>query len=225
MKVFLVPVGSERYDLYCEATGDAEPPDDPAGGSSWWRRQVTRFRRTLAEAEAERHQRERAPGTERRGLWRTAVGKLAETVAEQRLLWRLRRQDAATLVHPLMPGPAALELARRQLTADRDKHRRWCAIDAGIAAVTAPIALLPGPNVFAYYFMFRALGHYYSLRGAARGLGGVEWTTEASPHLTALGAALSLDPGARQQRIEEISTALGLDRLAAFVNRVARPRA
>ena len=28
--------------------------------------------------------------------------------------------------------------------------------------------LVPGPNVIAYYFAFRMVGHYFSLRGARK---------------------------------------------------------
>lgn len=223
MDVFLVPVGSDQYELYCEVVAEVAPAADAAERPSWWQRQVRQFRQMLAEAEEDRHRREHGVQTKRRGLWRAAVGKLAEAVAEQRLLWHLRSETAATLVHADdLQGPVALEVARRQLTADRDKHRRWCVIDAALTIATAPIALLPGPNFFAYYFMFRTGGHYFSMRGAQRGLDGVTWHLRPSPHLTALGAALALDPDARQQRVEELAASLGLDRLAAFVNRVAR---
>jgi hypothetical protein len=223
MDVFLVPVGGDRHDLYCEVTAEVEPVAETAERPGWWQRQVRKFRQTLAEAEEERHHRERGLRSERRGVWRFVVGKLAEAVAEQRLLWHLRRETSATLVHAdTLTGPAALGVARRQLTADRDKHRRWCAIDAVLTIATAPVALLPGPNFLAYYFMFRTGGHYLSMRGAERGLNGVTWRLQPSRDLTELGAALALDPDARQRRVEELAASLGLDRLAAFVNRVAR---
>jgi hypothetical protein len=222
MDVFLVPVGGGRHELYCEVATEAEPEVQADDKPGWWQRQVRRFRQTLAEAEEERHRREHGQESERRGVWRYVVGKLAEAVAEQRLLWHLRRETAPTLVHAdLMTDAAALAAARKLLTADRDKHRRWCIIDAVLTIATTPIALLPGPNFLAYYFMFRTGGHYLSMRGAERGLS-VTWQLRPSGELSALGAALALDPDARELRVEELAAALGLDRLAAFVNRVAR---
>ena len=90
-----------------------------------------------------------------------------------------------------------------------------------LTLASVPFTLVPGPNVLAYYFVFRTVGHFLSMRGARQGLDGVTWETEASPHLTALRLALPLDPALRSRRVEEIAAALGLDRLPRFVEGVA----
>ena len=36
--------------------------------------------------------------------------------------------------------------------------------------VSGVLALVPGPNVLAYYFAFRVVGHWLSMRGARQGL-------------------------------------------------------
>lgn len=219
MDVFLVPAGDHRHQLYCEVATPAAGPSDAA--RSWRRRLTDLFHRVLAEGERARQAPDDAPlehGRVRRWLTR----KVAETVAEQRVLWHLRRETRARLVHPDdLSDTAALEAGRQLLKADRDKHLRWCVIDALLGLVSAPAALLPGPNVLAYYFVFRAVGHALSWRGARQGLTGIAWQPSPSAHLTALRRALHLDEEGRRRAVESIAAALGLERLRAFVDDVA----
>ncbi len=186
-----------------------------------WRRATTVFRRAVAEGEAERPD-EEAPAAARTRARRVVTRKLAEAVAEQRLLWHLRGQTTIRLVHPDDLSPAdARAASRRLLLADRDKHWRWGVVDGLLVLAAAPVALLPGPNLLAYYFIFRTVGHVLSLRGASHGLSHAAWTPVASAPLTALRAALTLDPEGRAARVGEIAGTLGLARLAPFVLRVA----
>jgi hypothetical protein len=219
MNVYLVPASPTRYELYCEVP--AAEPDETAGGTSVWARMKNVFHRTLAEGEAAR----RTPGLPAadQGRVRRWIGrKLADVVAEQRLLWHLRRQDEVHLIHPDdLPPDAAIAASRACLSADRDKHLRWCVIDGALVVVSAPVALLPGPNVLAYYFIFRTVAHCLSLRGAQRGLSRIAWTPDPSAPLTALRTALPLDAAARAARVAEIASALGLDHLAPFVEGIA----
>jgi len=223
MDIFLVPVARDRYELYCEVeTEDPAGDEDPSSG--WMRRQVRRFRAMMTEAEEERVRRERGEASASRGLTRWVVGKIAETVAEQRLLWNLRYATAARLVHPAdRDGRASLEIARQQFAADHAKHRRWLLFDVGVTAVTGPVFfMVPGPNVISWFFAFRALGHYYALRGARHALDGVVWTTQPSPDLASLRGVLGLESPERRARLEKIAEALGLKALPGFVERVAR---
>jgi hypothetical protein len=226
LEIFLVPVGRARHELYCETRSDedATAGDEPANG--WVRRQVARFRAMLAEAEDERVRSERGEVSEKRGMTKWVVGKLAETIAEQRLLWQLRRADAARLTHPAgRPGEDAMRIARAHFTADYGKHRRWLAIDALVASITGPVFfVVPGPNVISWYFAFRALGHFYAMQGARRALDHVRWDTRASQELQDIDAALGLERTERRARLDEIANALGLNALSGFVERVAQPR-
>lgn len=227
MDIYLLPVGGVRYELYCDVRGSdaGEVADDAEVRSGWMRRQVVRFRTMLAEAEAERDRAERGePGERRGGVGRWVMARLAETIAEQRLLWRVRRIDSARLVHPSdVPGPDALALAMRQFETDFGKHRRWGLIDAAVTAVTGPLFFfVPGPNLISWYFAFRALGHYYALRGARRATTRVTWETLASDALADVRDALGLEPVARRSRLDAIAAVLGLPKLTHFVERVAR---
>src|SRR5215510_4354557 len=127
MTVFLVPVGPDRYELYCEQPDEPAPGEDgSAPPRGLLRRWVHRFREMLAEAE---HERRRAPDPDARpSLGRRVKARLmrwvAESIAEQRLLWQLRGRAAATLVHPDdLPASQAQQLLRRSLQRDWEKHR------------------------------------------------------------------------------------------------------
>jgi len=225
MDVYLVPVGDSRYELYCELSGAGpDASSDRPEGASWWHRQVSRVRDLLNAAEEERRRRERGePGTGGR-VRRAVLRRVAEAVAEQRLLWNLRGLTSGRVFYPDdLPPAQVLPLVRASLRMDFEKHRRWCVIDALLFVLFIPLTVIPGPNLPTLYFSFRGLGHFFSLRGARQGLlDEFDWTVEASPHLSAVRAALGLEPAARRERLESGSAALGLEALPGFVARVAR---
>ncbi len=222
MDVFIVPVGADRHELYCEVADQPAAADDPRAGAAG--RLVRRFRQTMADAE---HARAAPSGdghpgwASRFGHW--ILGHVAEAVAEQRLLWHLRGQAEATLVHPdVLSEPEARALLRRTLARDRDRHRFWLVVDAVLAAITGPLFFfVPGPNLVAYYFVFRAVGHFFAWRGARRGLSEVRWGVAGRAELTAVGAALGLAPADWSARVRALAEQLGLQHLAAFVDKVA----
>jgi len=226
MTVFLVPTGAGRYALYCEVKEtEPDPVEPPRPPTSWRGRMLHQFRTTVADAEAEREREElgERPAS-KSGIGRYIVRKIAEAVAEQRLLWNLRRAVDVRLVHPDdVSGADALRVARAEFAADYRKHLTRGIINGTLSAVLgAVLFFVPGPNLIAYYFLFLAIGHYFALRGARRGLNGVSWTTEPSPTLTDVRAALALDAAIRRERLERITADLGLVRLWRFIERVAR---
>ena len=54
------------------------------------------------------------------------------------------------------------------LRRDHDRHRIWLVVNTVLLVLSAVLALVPGPNLVAYYFAFRVVGHWLSMRGAAR---------------------------------------------------------
>jgi K+-H+ exchange-related protein len=179
MKVFLVPAGAGRYELYCRTR--REPPAGPGKRRTLRARAMAAFSRVVAEGEAAR-QSESAPGAAQHSrLRRFITGRIAEAVAEQRLLWYIRNETAVELVHPDdLSDNRALEIVRAELQHDHDRHTRWTIIDGLLTIVAAPFALIPGPNLLGYYFLFRTVGHYLSVRGAKQGLNRITWTPTAS---------------------------------------------
>lgn len=226
MDVFLVPVAEDRYELYCEepeavAATASEPP------SGFLRRQAHRFREQLAEAERIRRGGDAAIGAEGGFSSRVKARTLrwiAESIAEQRLLWQLRRRDDAHLVYPSdLTQNQARQLLRRKLQRDFERHRFWLAIDGLGLAGSAILIVLPGPNVIGYYFLFRIAGHYLSVRGARHGMARVNWSTTPSDPLAALRGIMGVAPDAREARLREVASTLRLEHLASFFQRTAIP--
>jgi hypothetical protein len=223
MEVFLVPVGTARYELYCEVPDDPETPDsEPPRG--FFKRMVHPFRETLAESERER--RHDCKDHESAGWFSRVKTRMmrwvAESIAEQRLLWHLRRQVDATFFFPDdIPEASAIAERTRQLRADFDKHRFWLIIDSLGFIASGVLILVPGPNVLAYYFAFRLVGHFLSLRGARKGLTVVNWRNESSAPLTELRRTLDLGRDVREPRVRDIADRLRLEHLASFFERIA----
>ena len=222
MDVYLVPIGRDRYELYCEVPDEPEETveETPTGFVA---RMKHRLMALLAEAERERR---RSHTEEPKGTFaRTKAVILryvAETIAEQRLLWHLRRQDSARLFFPDdLDEPRASALLRRQLARDFEKHRFWLIVDSLGFVASGALVLLPGPNIVAYYFAFRMAGHYLSLRGARQGLDTVTWAAEESPPLSELRCAIDLNGDERERRVHDVAAALKLEHLVKFFERTA----
>lgn len=220
--VYVIPIGRDQYELYCEPS--VEPPSEVAGEPTAGI--VGRFRRRFVEMirAAEERQRDALPAA-KSWLGRMqdrSLGWVAQRIAEQRLLWSLRRQTSARAAHPDdMTFDDVMTLVRRSLRRDYERHRLWLAIDAVGLIASGPIAIIPGPNVLAYYFTFRVFGHWLSMRGASQGLHRITWSGRPCPPLTELRGLASLEPSAREERIEDIANRLRLQHLPIFLARVA----
>jgi hypothetical protein len=232
MDVYLVPVGPARHELYCEVPDEPEGDEGGEPPKGLFRRLRARFNAMLAEAERERRQeRSQADASDGAQGWGArfkvkAMRWVAESIAEQRLLWHLRRQTRARLFYPTDIDEAkAMSALKTQLKRDYEKHRFWLTIDALLFIASGVFFFVPGPNIIAYYFAFRLVGHYLSMRGARCGLTGIEWTTERSVPLAELRRAITLEPAAREERVQDVALKLRLEHLASFFARTAVPSA
>ena len=226
--VYLVPLGSDGYELFCDsAEGDDVPPLEQGSGSG---RLYARFRSMMAEVQGQRRARRLAevpadPATKQSWPIRmrnTVVGWVAEAIAEWRLLWHLRKQTALELVHPAdLDGDRALAAARRRLGRDAEHHLRRLFTSSILALLLGLLFFVPGPNVIGYYFGFLAVGHLLAWRGARHGLANVQWRTRASEPLGELRGILDLHPDERAGHVRDVAAKLGLDYLAPFVERMA----
>lgn len=225
MDVFLVPIGRGRHALYCEPA-DEPSPAAPAGERGIWRRMTHRFSEVLAAVEREQDAREHPESEKPAGLWPRArarvVAWMAEKIAEQRLLWRLRgRSQVRTFVPADLDAERALAIVRGNLLRDFDRHRWWLVVDLLGGAVALALTPIPGPNLFGYYFVFRIVGHFLALRGARHGLTGVRWDFEPSDALGDLSSLDVLPREERERRVHAVAERLGLPRLARFYDRTA----
>jgi hypothetical protein len=233
MDVFVIPVGRDRYELYCEATDESAVPDDAPEDGLLGRVQHKAIE-MLRSVEAE-HRAGNDDGA-RRGLVarirQRIVGWMAERIAEQRLLWNLRRTTAAVAAHPGdMSDEQVIALVRRLLQGDYDRHRKWSRIDGVLFVVTfvglGPLfVIIPGiANLPALYFGFVTILHVLSMRGALHGLRRVSWTGRVCPPLAELRGAAALEPEARGRHVRDIAARLRLPHLPRFFERVAMTRA
>jgi hypothetical protein len=219
--IYLLPVGPGRFELYSEPRED-ESAIGPQDGF------LTRHFHRLGEhwrgaVQAARHGADASSGQFTR--WRDwSVCHVADMIAEQRTLWAIRHETSGRFVYPSdLTEPAAADRRRGILMAARRHHGLWVILDGVLFLGSGLLALIPGPNLVAYYFGIRVVGHYLSWRGARHGLEVMQWVPQAEPALAELGALADVPRAARASRVAAIADALQLPRLAAFFDRAAVP--
>jgi hypothetical protein len=228
MDVFLIPTRTpEQYALYFEATDDDVVEAEEGVGLV--HRLKARFTEALREAEEwrqRRHDARAAPSGMLAWLRRKLMGFVVERIAEQRLLWHMRRATdiCARIPADLDPVEAHTRI-RLMLKRDADHHLKWLLIDFALLVCSVPLVVIPGPNLPGFYFTFQVVGHFLSWRGAKRGLVGTEWTFKPSDDLAELRQAMSLAAPQRQRRFRELAGRLRLEHLARFCEEVAAPTA
>jgi hypothetical protein len=228
MDVFVIPIGRDRYELYCEASTDGDvvesvPPTGLLGRLRY------RFGAMLRTVDQEQHHggdgHAASDGAPPRsglltGLKGLILKKIARRIADQRLLWNLRRQTVVVAAHPPdMTFEQVLALIHRMLRRDFERHRvRFAVYLVGLVA-SGLLAPFPGPNVLAYYFAFRVVGHWLSMRGATQGLSRISWSGRPCQALTDLRDVTTLEPRARDARISEVAGRLHLSHLTSLFRR------
>jgi hypothetical protein len=185
-----------------------------------------RYRFAMMVHQAEERQRSGAPPTPNASWWTRLqefiMAWVAERIAEQRLLWNLRRESSVVAAYPEdLSLDQALTLIRRTLQRDYERHRLWLVVDSILLILSGLLAILPGPNIIAYYFAFRVVGHWLSMRGASQGLQRIEWTGRPCEPLAELREVAALEGEARNRRVHEIAARLRLQHLSTFFERVA----
>ena len=226
MEIFLVPVGQNLYELYCEWTDDQKEKFDRESGQGVFATLGKRLRilfKRLQDNESEDIH-GASKWSKRLGMW---VARWAtKVIAEQRLLWHLRRQDKVILFHPDdLVEAQAMEIVLAHMKRDSERHRLWLVAYGFFLLLSVVLSVLPGPNFLAYYFSFRVVGHYLSWRGARCGLRKIRWQTRGSSELVMLREAISRSPAERVLRVEEVATRLHLERLGEFFERQVAPSA
>ncbi len=231
MDVFVIPVGPDRYDLYYERPADDDELTDtqPAGFLDKVRARFAAFIRAAEKHEHASPVEHAEPKSWAGRLHDRGMRWVAERIAEQRLLWNLRGQDAVTVMHPTdMSFPQVHTLVRDILKQDHDRRRKWMVIDGLLFLITfvalGPLfVLIPGvANLPALYFGFRTAGHFLSMRGASYGLSHVTWSGQPCPPLDELRALAGLEPHAREARLHDIAKRVRQEHLPKFFERVNR---
>jgi hypothetical protein len=228
MDVFLIPVGPDRYVLYYEQAVEPEPDDEPAptGLLARWQR---RFSELLRAAEERRQQGDDPASTSETWTGRMQdrmMSWIAKRVAEQRLLWNLRNQERVVVVHPSdMAFDAVMPHVLQALQRDYERHRNWLIVDTIGLVASGLLAIVPGPNLLAYYFLFRVGGHWLSMQGATQGRRRVQWEGRPCEPLAALRGIARMGRRERQGCVQQIASSLHLRNLPTFLERVAASNA
>lgn len=221
MDVYLIPVGPDAFECYYEAA-EEEEPEVPVEGQGFIARMRAKFNEQLKEAERARHQKSFEGSTTLIGRWqKRSMRWIAERIADQRLLWRLRKVEAATLhVAADLDTKEAEAIMRASMKRDADRHRNRLILHSLALIASAPVALVPGPNVLGYLFTFTVVGHFLAWRGAVKGLHQIAWTIRADEALTDLRRSFSLDAASRHRMIHDVAHRLHLPKMALFVERM-----
>ena len=228
MTVFLVPVGRDRFELYSESPEEAAVPlPDSAGRFKRWTHAANQQWHALVDsARSARHDTPHGPVPHgirwRLARWRDqVVCKLAESLAEQRTLWSLRKEAAATVRYPSTIDDArARTVLDRSFAAARRHHGVWLTVDLLMFIISGVLFFVPGPNIVAYYLAFRVVGHFNSWRGARQGAQ-IAWTFEPDANLAELASLVDVACETRAPLVAAIAARLNLTRLGVFFERVA----
>src|SRR5258705_10564198 len=127
MDVFVIPVAADRYELYCEAAVESRPEPEP-GSKGILGRIRYQFAVMLHQAEERRRGGLQPPrDTTRLGrLQEWIMAWVAERIAEQRLLWNLRRETTVAAFHPQdLTFEQAHHVIRRTRQRAWERHRLW----------------------------------------------------------------------------------------------------
>jgi len=222
MDVFVIPVDSEHHALYYEQQiEETEPDEEPASTGI-----IARFQRRFSELlrEAEQHgdeERDQTAASWTQRMQDRMMSWIARRVAEQRLLWNLRKQDRVVAVHPSdTTFEVLLPQIQQSLQRDFERHRFWLVVDTIGLIASGLLAIVPGPNLIAYYFLFRVGGHWLSMRGASQGRRRVQWESRPCDALNDLRATLQMPRRERHTRVQQIASSLHLRNLPTFFERV-----
>ena len=218
--IYLLPVGAQRFELYSEPPGEPDQPETPPRTHGMWHRMTHRLHLKWHDAvRTARHDTADAGMFAR--LRDRSIRRTAESIAEQRTLWTLRHAQRVALVHPSDLSAAHATAIRDGILAHAGTHHvRWLAFDSVALVVSGILVVIPGPNLLAYYFAFRVVGHYFSWRGARRAAE-AGWDLRSEPALAELGGLADLPREARASRVAAIAARLRLPSLADFFDRTA----
>lgn len=220
MNVYLVSIGRDRWECYYEAVDEDEQVEPGKGFFAGLR---YKFSQQLKEAENARHQAAIEPPKTFLGrMHKRSLAWIAERIAEQRLLWHLRRAESATLHIPADLTPEEGERIMRDIMKrDADRHRNRLIPHTLLLILSAAVAVVPGPNVLAYLLTFTVVGHFLAWRGAVNGLHKVAWTVQPDPALSELRRAFSLGADDRHRLIKEVAHRLHMPKMARFVEQLS----
>ena len=149
---------------------------------------------------------------------------IAERIAEQRLLWHLRKADAATLhTSADLPSDEADAIMRANLKRDADRHRNRLILHTLALIAVGAARARPGSKLSRLLLHLHGGRPFPGLaRRGARACITIEWTVVPNAALTELRRRFRCDADARHRRDSRAwRERLHMPRMATFVEQMA----
>ena len=171
------------------------------------------FKEALARVEEERLSGEKrahdGPRSWTERMKDRALCWLAEKIAEQRLLWRLRNESELTLHYPDdVTADTAIADARAELQREADRHLKWIIID-GTSVRRSPACSFWCLDRTSSRTTSASGSSATTCRGGAPGTGSreVRWQSCPSPQLSRLRRDRGARPHERDREVHEVASA------------------
>jgi Mitochondrial K+-H+ exchange-related len=167
VKIYLFLIDREQFFFYSdesEATQEAQDGSETggeahAGLAGWLHSRLDRFKNRWHEAES--------------GLthWLRRCWDWLHSWShpDEWMLSQLRSAKMIELHHPASRGDdEVLAIWQDYVARQRNRHLVWLTINGVVAPVTVLFAILPGPNIIGYWFLYRAVHHLLVVWGTVR---------------------------------------------------------
>jgi hypothetical protein len=214
VKIYLLRLDPNHAFFYAESAPEptgAEAGAQRRGLAAWLDRRWRIWRQRLVEAES------------RTGhLLRSIEHRLLRFVAaDEAMLRAFRTAKPELLIHPQkISKDSARQFWRHYLAREQRRHLFWLAINLVLLPPAVLLAVLPGPNVFGFWFAFRVAGHGLALAGirqARRAIGGLLLEPCA-----VLDRPLKDPEGADAEQLRHVANTCGLGQLRSYLERLGR---
>jgi hypothetical protein len=167
VKIYLLLIDHERHFFYSDIDDEPEfdehePPEstrEHSGLRAWAQRQLKKLQDEWNHAN-------HGPMQWMRRLWDWLH---SFSHPDEAMLARLRTAKRIHLHHPASLAEEKVnEIWYGYLGQQWRRHWAWLAINGTVAPFTIPLALLPGPNVIGFWFLYRTIHHAAVVWGLSR---------------------------------------------------------
>jgi hypothetical protein len=167
VKIYLLLIDDEKFFFYSdesEATPELLDGGDPAaevhtGLGGWLYKNLSKFKTAWHDAET---------GVT---FWLRRCWEWLHTWThpDEWMLSQLRTAKMIELHYPgSRTGAEVLAIWQNYVSRQRNRHTVWMAINGVVAPFSVIFAILPGPNIIGYWFLYRAIHHLLIVWGTVR---------------------------------------------------------
>ncbi len=167
MKIYLLLINDEQFFFYSdesETTNELQDEGDRGGKgqgglAGWLNSKMSKFKTAWHDAQS---------GVT---FWLRRIWDWLHswTHPDEWMLSRLRSAKLIELHHPASrTGDEVLAIWQDYVSRQTNRHVAWLAINGVAAPFSVVFAILPGPNVIGYWFLYRAIHHLLVVWGMVR---------------------------------------------------------